>query len=144
MADTLSPKKRSERMSKIRSKDTKQEILVRQYLHNKGLRFRVNVSDLPGKPDIAIKKYRLVIFINGCFWHGHENCKIAHIPKSKSDWWRQKIDRNVARDKKVLSQYQSMGWKVIVLWECELAPKARSSTLISLHENIHTICHKKQ
>lgn len=136
MADTLSIKERSIRMSRIHSNNTTLEYLVRKFLYHKGIRYRINVKGLPGKPDVAIKKYQLVIFINGCYWHGHENCKIAHIPKTRSEWWREKIERNKNRDMAITKQYQEMGWTVLVVWECELAPKNLESTLSRIYLSV--------
>lgn len=123
-------------MSRIRSRDTKPELLVRKYLFSKGLRFRVNVSKLPGKPDIVLPKYRTAIFINGCFWHGHEGCRYATMPKSNTDFWQTKIDRNRARDMEVEQQLTAQGWRVIRVWECALKPKAREASLAALHSQI--------
>jgi len=99
--DKFSPKKRSEIMSKITGKETKPEILVRKYLFAKGFRYRKNVKTLPGKPDIVLPKYKTVVFINGCFWHGHKNCKKANLPTTNFNFWKEKIDKNIIRDKKI-------------------------------------------
>lgn len=120
MADVFSKEKRSEVMSKIKSTDTKFEVEVRKWLFAKGLRFRKNVGDLPGKPDIVLPKYRTAIFIHGCFWHKHENCKYAYIPKTRTEFWVTKIAGNVERDSRNIQSLRDSGWKVIVLWECEL------------------------
>lgn len=125
--DTLSPERRSEVMSRIRSKDTKPEMLVRRHLHAMGFRFRLHDSKLPGHPDIVLPKWHTVIFINGCFWHRHEGCKLASTPKSNIEFWESKFKRNVERDKKEQSALADAGWRVIVVWECEA--KARLDDL---------------
>ncbi len=132
MADTMTPEQRSRCMSKIKGRDTKPEIMVRKYLFSQGLRFRVNVATLPGKPDVVLPKYHVVIFINGCFWHGHSDCRYATIPKSNTDFWLSKINRNRARDLEVEEQLIAKGWKVIRIWECSLKSKYRQETLSSL------------
>lgn len=118
--DGLTPERRSWNMSRIRSKDTKIEVKVRQYLFSKGLRFRKNDKRYPGKPDVVLPKYKTVIFVNGCFWHMHNNCKQGRLPKSNVEFWGKKMERNVANDLLHKKQLEEMGWKVIVLWECEL------------------------
>lgn len=118
--DGLSPERRSWNMSRIRSKDTKIEVKVRQYLFAKGFRFRKNDKRYPGKPDVVLPKYKTVIFVNGCFWHMHEGCKQARLPKTNVEFWKEKMERNAANDKLHQEQLCSMGWHVIVLWECEL------------------------
>jgi len=102
------------------SKDTKIEVKVRQYLFSKGFRFRKNDKRYPGKPDVVLPKYKTVIFVNGCFWHMHKGCKQGRLPKSNVDFWKEKMERNAANDLLHQEQLQSMGWNVIVLWECEL------------------------
>lgn len=119
-------------MSKISGKDTKPEILVRKYLFSKGFRFRKNVKDLPGKPDILLPKYKTIIFINGCFWHGHENCKKATLPATNTKFWREKISGNIIRDKKNIQKLREMGYKVIIVWQCELTSNFRKTTLSNL------------
>lgn len=120
MTDTFSKEKRHEVMSKIRSKDTKIEIKVRHWLYHHGIRYRKNCKDIAGKPDIAIKKYKIAIFIHGCFWHGHENCKLHHIPKSNVVYWQDKITKNVKRDQANLKKLHELGWNVYVIWECQV------------------------
>lgn len=117
--DALTPEKRSWNMARIKGKDTKIEVLVRKYLFAQGFRFRKNDKRYPGKPDIVLPKYKTVIFVNGCFWHMH-NCKEGHLPKSNSEFWRTKLEKNVSNDALHKQQLQEMGWDVIVLWECEL------------------------
>ncbi len=125
--DIWSKKKRSAVMAKIKSKDTKPEWIVRRYLFSRGYRYRKNVKGLPGTPDIVLRKYGIVIFIHGCFWHGHE--VDGHIPRSNSDYWHRKIERNQQRDKKNKEALKKMGWKVMTIWECQLKPVVRERTL---------------
>jgi DNA mismatch endonuclease (patch repair protein) len=120
MADVHDKKTRSYNMSRIRSKDTKPEMIVRKYLHSKGFRFRLHRKDLPGRPDIVFPKYKTVVFIHGCFWHGHQNCTYFKIPKTNADWWLQKINRNIENDKKAKQHLKKEGWNVIDIWECDL------------------------
>jgi len=126
LSDMFSPQKRSEIMSHIRSKNTKGEILVRKYLHRLGFRFRLHDSKLPGKPDIVLPKYRCVIFIHGCFWHAHSGCKYYRDPKTNAEYWVPKIQRNVERDKQAIYELRSLGWKVEIVWECELKKDAEA------------------
>lgn len=112
--------KRSLNMSHIKSKNTSIEMLVRKFLYNNGFRYRKNVKDLPGKPDIVISKYKTVIFINGCFWHHHFNCKYATLPKTREEYWIPKIEKNVERDLVNYRKLKQLDYKVIVVWECEL------------------------
>ncbi len=120
MTDTVSLEKRSLMMRGIRSKDTKPEVLVRQWLHRKGLRFRLHRKDLPGKPDIVLPKWGLVILVHGCFFHHHQDCKLAYIPKSRTEWWMEKFRKNRERDLKTLAELEKLGWKVLVIWECQI------------------------
>ncbi|RZB35059.1 MAG: DNA mismatch endonuclease, patch repair protein [Desulfobacteraceae bacterium Eth-SRB1] len=119
--DKLTPEHRSWNMSRIRSGNTKPELLVRSLLHRMGYRFRLHRKDLPGKPDIVLPKYRTVIFVHGCFWHRHEDCKYAYIPKSRREFWDNKFKTNIERDKKVNQKLMNLGWKVNIIWECELS-----------------------
>ncbi|MGN6475773.1 MAG: very short patch repair endonuclease [Flavipsychrobacter sp.] len=132
MADVHDKATRSYNMSRIKGKDTKPEMLVRKFLHSKGFRYRLHVRDLPGKPDIVLPKYKTVIFVHGCFWHGHEGCKYFVVPKTKTDWWLNKINGNIANDQKAVSALEKDGWKIITLWECELKPVTIENTLKSL------------
>ena len=116
----------------IKGKNTKPEIIVRKFLFSNGLRYRVNVKDLPGKPDIVLKKYNTIVLVNGCFWHGHEDCSIAHIPKSRVEWWKEKITKNKERDKLVYQQLKQLGWDLILIWECQLKKGKREETLLNL------------
>lgn len=120
MADVHSKETRSYNMSMIKGKDTKPEIVVRKYLFSKGLRYRKNVKDLPGKPDIVLRKYNTCIFVNGCFWHKHEGCRYFVWPKTNLEFWQSKIEANVRRDLQNYALLRESGWKVIVIWECEL------------------------
>ena len=128
----MTPEQRHLCMSHVRSKDTKPEMIVRRFLFSHGFRFRVHVKTLPGKPDIVLRKYKTVIFVNGCFWHGHENCRIYSFPKTNIEFWEKKIERNKERDLKERIQLRIMGWHVILVWECQLKPKKRSNTLAGL------------
>ena len=136
MADIFSKEKRSEIMSKVRSKNTKPEEIVRKYLFSKGFRYRKNVKSLPGTPDIVLPKYKTVIFVNGCFWHGH-NCPKGKLPETNREKWKEKIETNKKRDEKNFCLLRNMGWKVIVVWECSINSKSvRSITLEKLFYDI--------
>lgn len=117
--DTLTPEQRSALMSRIRSKDTTPELVVRSLLHHLGYRFRLHRKDLPGKPDIVLPRRRKVVLVNGCFWHGH-TCKLASKPKSNREYWRTKIENNCERDARNIEALRNLGWSVLVLWECEI------------------------
>jgi DNA mismatch endonuclease (patch repair protein) len=132
MADVHEPEVRSYNMSQIKSKDTKPEILVRKFLHTNGFRFRIHDKKLPGKPDIVLKKYKTVIFIHGCFWHGHEGCKYFVIPKTRTEWWLNKIAINKKNDSRNVNSLILDDWEVIVIWECELKKNKRDKTLKQL------------
>ena len=119
MADTLSPQERSRLMSRIRGKNTKPELLVRSLLHSMGNRFRLHRRDLPGNPDIVLPRHGVCIFVHGCFWHLHRNCKDARIPKTRTAWWRKKLEGNAARDKRHAGALRRLGWRVITIWECQ-------------------------
>jgi DNA mismatch endonuclease, patch repair protein len=123
--DIFSKKKRSRIMASISGKETKPEIAVRSYLFKQGFRFRKNVASLPGKPDIVLPKYLTVVLIHGCFWHGHKNCKKAALPTSNTSFWQTKIAANVARDKKVDKALKALNWRVITVWQCQLANKVK-------------------
>jgi DNA mismatch endonuclease (patch repair protein) len=120
MTDVHDKKTRSYNMSRIKGKDTKPEMIVRRFLFSKGFRYRVNDKKLPGRPDIVLPKYRTVIFVHGCFWHGHENCKYFKLPQTRTEWWFEKIEGNKARDNKKSAELRKEKWKVIQVWECEL------------------------
>ena len=135
MADNHSKEVRSMNMSHIRSNNSKPEEIVRKYLFSKGLRYRKNVRTLPGKPDIVLRKYKTVIFVNGCFWHKHDCGRFA-MPSSNTDYWTKKINGNVERDKANAKLLELQGWKVLVIWECQLKKKHRDDSLELLYNNI--------
>ncbi|MFG6332582.1 MAG: DNA mismatch endonuclease Vsr [Lachnospiraceae bacterium] len=135
MADTKTPEERSKNMSLIRSSDTKPEEFVRHYLFSKGFRYRKNDKRLPGKPDIVLPKYKTVIFVNGCFWHMH-GCSRSRFPKSNVSYWEPKLKRNIERDKQNYYDLERLGWKVIIVWECELKKKIAEQRLIALCDEI--------
>ena len=136
MTDTLNEQHRHYNMSRIRSKDTKPEEIVIKNLFSKGLRFRKNDRRYPGHPDVVLPKYKTVVFVNGCFWHRHEGCRYASTPATNREFWNQKFERNVERDAREQKALQEMGWKVIVVWECELKKAAREETLERLYNEI--------
>ena len=120
MADRLSKEERSELMSHIRSVNTKPEVALRRALWRRGFRYRVNVKNLPGSPDIVLPKHRTVVFVHGCFWHAHKGCKIYHLPQTNTEFWLAKVTRNQERDQEVWRQLEAKGWSVVIVWECEL------------------------
>ncbi len=132
MADVHSKETRSYNMSRIKGKDTKPEMLVRRFLHAQGYRYRLHVKDMPGKPDIVLPKYRTVILIHGCFWHGHEGCRYYAVPKTRTEWWLNKINANKANDSKATAALKIGGWKIITLWECDLKAGKLNKTTSSL------------
>lgn len=132
MADVHSKETRSYNMSRIRSEDTKPEMLVRKFLHAHGFRYRLHVKDMPGKPDIVLPKYKTVIFIHGCFWHGHEGCRYYVVPKTRSEWWINKISTNKTKDVRALNMLHERGWKILTVWECELKKNSIEKTLNGL------------
>lgn len=136
--DKLTPEQRHKTMAAIRSKDTKPEIMVRKYLFAHGFRYRLNHPRLPGRPDIVLLRYRTVIFVNGCFWHGHD-CKNYRVPQTNTEFWAAKITRNKARDISEQRQLADMGWHCITIWECELKPKVRQQTLAALEYTLNRI-----
>ena len=137
--DVHDQKTRSYNMSRVKGKDTKPEEIVRKYLFSQGFRYRKNDKRLPGKPYIVLPKYKTVIFVNGCFWHKHEGCKYFVWPKSNSEFWKEKIESNIVRDKKQYEELKNAGWNVIIVWECELKKKQRMDTLERLVTEIQTI-----
>lgn len=136
MTDVHSKETRSYNMSRIKGKDTKPEVLVRKYLFSKGLRFRKNDKRYPGHPDIVLPKYKTIIFVHGCFWHFHENCRYAVMPSSNVDFWKKKLNGNRLRDERNKKALTEMGWNVIVIWECQLKKCKRDQTLEDLYLEI--------
>ena len=132
MADVHTPEQRSYNMSRIHSKNTKPEELVRKFLFSQGFRYRKNDAKLPGKPDIVLPKYQAVIFVNGCFWHGHEGCRYFVWPKNNAEFWKEKITGNIQRDKHNHQLLANQGWRVIEIWECHLMKSVVDNTLQNL------------
>lgn len=130
--DVHSKEKRSYNMSRIKGKNTKPEEIVRKYLFSKGFRYRKNDKRLPGTPDIVLPKYKTAIFVNGCFWHGHKDCRYFVVPKTNTDFWLNKINANTERDKRNIETLKKLGWNVIVVWECELKKSLQTTTLNDL------------
>lgn len=120
MTDFLSPKERSERMARIKGSNTRPEIALRKVLHRLGMRYRLHGSGLPGKPDLVFPRYKIVVFVHGCFWHRHSNCSITTTPKTNTAFWVEKFEKNVARDEKNIILLKEAGWRVFVIWECEV------------------------
>ena len=139
MSNFQTSPQRHANMAAIHGKDTKPEMIVRRYLWGHGYRYRLNHPRLPGKPDIVMRKYRTCIFVNGCFWHGHEGCRYYSIPKTNTEFWVNKVKRNKERDVKVQHELAAMGWHSITIWECELKPKVREKTLMSLIYTLNKI-----
>lgn len=139
MSDHLTIEQRHKNMAAIRSKDTKPEMVVRKFLWSRGFRYRVNNPRLPGHPDIVLRKYHTCIFVNGCFWHGHEGCKYYRVPKTNTEFWERKISRNRERDREEQKQLARMGWHCITVWECELKGERREKTLESLEFTLNHI-----
>ena len=129
MSDTMTPAQRHDCMSHVRSSNTKPEKVVRDALWRKGYRYRLNDRRLPGTPDLVLPKYRAVIFINGCFWHGHNGCTMYVVPKSNVEFWQAKVARNIERDLKSAQMLDTLAWTVITVWECELSKKNREATI---------------
>ena len=136
MADVHTKETRSYNMSQIRSKDTKPEMLVRKFLHANGFRYRLHTKNLPGKPDIVLPKYKAIIFVHGCFWHGHKECKYFVTPKTNTEFWLNKINGNISHGSLALRALKKEGWKVIVVWECDLKKDKIQKTLTSLVKKI--------
>ncbi|MGR3375164.1 very short patch repair endonuclease [Salipiger abyssi] len=136
MADIVSPDVRSRMMSGIRRRDTKPELAVRSALHRDGYRFRVDVSDLPGSPDIVLAKWNTAIFIHGCFWHRHAGCARATNPRTHAETWQEKFQRNIERDEKATSALLAKGWRVALIWECSLGRKYLDDTMAALKQFI--------
>lgn len=133
MADIVNAATRSRMMSGIKAKDTKPEMVIRKMLHAAGFRFRLHDKRLPGKPDLVLPKYRTAVFVHGCFWHGHESCSLFRIPKSKTEFWEEKISQNIKRDSRNISELLASGWRVLVIWECATkgADKMTSEDMIT-------------
>ena len=132
MADVHTIEQRSKNMAAIKSKDTKPELLVRKYLHANGYRYKLHDKTLAGKPDIVLPKHSTIIFVHGCFWHGHKHCKYSTIPKTRTEWWLNKINNNRLRDKLHTKELKKQGWQIITIWECELKKKKLNTTLLKL------------
>lgn len=137
MADVHEPKIRSYNMSQIRGKDTKPELIVRRFLHTNGIRFRLHDKRYPGKPDIILPKCKTAIFVHGCFWHGHDNCHYFVIPKTRTQWWLDKINRNKDKDADNEARLLNLGWRIVIIWECQLKQYNLDETLNQLLISIH-------
>lgn len=137
--DSLTPEQRHRNMAAVKSKNTKPEMLVRRYLFSRGFRYRLNNPRLPGHPDLVLRRYRTCIFVNGCFWHGHEGCDAYRIPKTNTPFWETKIRRNRERDLRVQRELAAMGWHCLTVWECELTKERREQTLRSLAFTLNRI-----
>lgn len=142
--DNRTKDQRSKNMSNIHSKDTKPEMIVGKYLFGVGFRYRKNVKTLPGKPDFVFRKCNTVIFVNGCFWHGHENCKYFVMSKSNTQFWEEKINYNRCRDRENVKKLTDLGWNVITVWECELRHGDREKRLQQIAEELIKNCYKRQ
>ena len=123
-------------MSRIKGKNTKPEMLVRKFLHANGFRYKLHDKSLPGKPDIVLPKYKTVIFVHGCFWHGHSNCRYYVIPKTRTEWWLNKINGNKDNDRKAATQLKKEGWKILTIWECRLKTSSLEKTLNTVINNL--------
>ncbi len=140
MSDVHSAGVRSYNMSRIKSKNTKPELVVRKLLHSAGFRFRLHASNLPGKPDIVLRKYEAVVFVHGCFWHGHEKCKYFVVPATRTEWWLQKINRNKELDAINAKKLRDLGWRVVKIYECELKKDKIEKTIRKLTDKLKTYC----
>ena len=137
--DTLDKQQRHAVMAAIRSRDTRPEMIVRRYLFSCGFRYRLSHKRLPGHPDLVMRKYRTCIFVNGCFWHGHDNCKFFKMPKTNVEFWEKKISRNKERDHATQLALADMGWHCITVWECQLKPAVRQQTLTALEYTLNRL-----
>lgn len=136
VSDSFGSEQRSWIMSRIRAEDTQPELVVRRFLHSRGFRYRLHDGRLPGKPDVSLPKYQTVVFVHGCFWHAHSGCKYFRMPKTREEYWRSKISRNVARDAEVAAALTRSGWTVLTVWECELRGAAAANRCAMLVEEI--------
>ncbi|SEW53501.1 very short patch repair endonuclease [Chitinophaga arvensicola] len=132
MTDVHTRERRSYNMSRIKGKDTKPELVVRKFLFSQGIRYKLHDKKLPGRPDIVFPKYKTVLFVNGCFWHGHTGCKYFVVPKTKTEWWLDKINKTVSNDVVVTERLQQLGWNVLVVWECDLKKDRRPGCLMDI------------
>jgi DNA mismatch endonuclease (patch repair protein) len=132
MPDVHDKVTRSYNMSRVKSKNTKPEMLVRTFLHGKGFRYKLHDKSLPGKPDLVLPKYKTIVFIHGCFWHGHEGCKYFSVPQTRTEWWLNKIDTNILNDQKSIRALKEAGWKIVTIWGCELKPAKIENTFRKL------------
>jgi DNA mismatch endonuclease, patch repair protein len=132
MTDVHDKRTRSYNMSQIKSKDTKPELIVRKFLFANGFRYRLHDKKLPGKPDIVLPKYKTVLFIHGCFWHGHKDCRYFVVPKTRTEWWLNKINGNIINDSQSINSLTIKGWRTLTIWECELKPQNIKDTLLNL------------
>ena len=139
MADVHAPATRSYNMSRIKGKDTKPELLVRRFLHSHGFRYKLHDKTLPGSPDMVLPKYKTVIFVHGCFWHGHEGCKYFVVPKTRTEWWLGKIGSNKNRDLDNYFKLDELGWKVLSIFECELKSSKAQTVLIKIVEQLNNL-----
>lgn len=130
MTDKLDPVRRSANMARVRGKDTGPELRVRRAAHRLGLRFRLHRKDLPGKPDLVLPKYRLAVFVHGCFWHRHEGCRRATMPASRTEFWTAKFAATISRDRRQIAELQALGWRAVVIWECELKDDLELETVL--------------
>jgi DNA mismatch endonuclease (patch repair protein) len=137
MTDVHTKSVRSYNMSQIKGKNTKPEMLVRKFLFSNGFRYRLHVKNMPGKPDIVLPKYKAVVFINGCFWHAHEGCKYYVIPKTRTEWWHNKLNTNKQKDSENFLKLAASGWQIIAIFECELKPTKLNQTLSNLLDELH-------
>lgn len=145
MADTISPEERSANMALIKAKDTKPEVYIRKILFAQGYRFRKNINYLPGRPDIWMRKYNLAIFVNGCFWHRHENCKLAYTPKSREEFWERKFKENRKRDEKTKAELLEMHIRILIIWECTLRQmKKRNEDELRVIQRIESFIHSNE
>ena len=136
MPDIHDKQTRSYNMSQIKGKNTKPELLVRKYIHSRGLRFRLHDSKLPGKPDIVLTKYHSVIQVHGCFWHKHQGCKYFVVPKTRTEWWLEKVNNTAHKDKENERKLSQLGWNTFVVWECELKGSQKEEVLTSIYDSI--------